>query len=59
MPTSADLVRQAQALGYRPRYVSAFPPRRVFRRFVEDIAWRTQVWIANEAEQVISFGTTP
>jgi len=51
------LVQQAQALGYRPRYVSAFPSRRVFRRFVEDIAWGSQVWIANEAEQVINFGT--
>ena len=50
-------MRQAQAPGYRPRYVSAFPPRRVFRRFVEDIAWGTQVRIANEAEPVISFGT--
>jgi hypothetical protein len=53
------LVHQAQALGYRPRYVSAFPSRRVFRRFVEDIAWSTQAWIANEAEQVIHFGTAP
>jgi len=52
------LVQQAQTLGYRLRYVSAFPSRRVFRRFVEDIAWGTQVWIANEAEQVINFGTT-
>jgi hypothetical protein len=31
----------------------------VFRRFVEDIAWGTQVWIANEAEQVINFGIAP
>ena len=57
VPTAS--VPLAQALGYRPRYVSAFPSRRVFRRFVEDIAWSTQVWIANEAEQVISFGTAP
>lgn len=49
------LVQQAQALGYRPRYVSAFPSRRIFRRFVEDIAWGTQVWIANEAAHIISF----
>ena len=52
------LVQQAQTLGYRLRYVSAFPSRRVFRRFVEDIAWGTQVWIANEAEQIINFGPT-
>jgi hypothetical protein len=51
-----QLVQQALALGYRPRYVTAFPSRRIFRRFVEEIAWGTQVWIANEAEQVITFG---
>jgi hypothetical protein len=51
-----QLVRQAQALGYRPRYLSAFPSRQVLRRFVEVIAWGTQAWIADEAEQVISFG---
>ncbi|MBM3224272.1 MAG: hypothetical protein FJZ47_10765 [Candidatus Tectomicrobia bacterium] len=50
------LVQQSQSLGYRPRYVSAFPSRRVFRRFVEDVAWGTQVWIASEADQVITFG---
>ena len=50
------LVQQSLVLGYRPRYVTAFPSRRVFRRFIEDIAWGTQVWIANEAEQVITFG---
>ncbi len=51
-----QLVQQSCALGYRPRYVTAFPSRRVFRRFVEDIAWGSQVWIASEAEQVIAFG---
>lgn len=51
-----QLLAQSQALGYRPRYVTAFPSRRVFRRFVEEIAWGTQVWIANEAAQVIMFG---
>jgi hypothetical protein len=56
---SRYLVQQAQALGYRPRYVSASPWRRVLRRFVEDIAWNTHVWMANAAEQVISLGTTP
>jgi hypothetical protein len=51
-----QLVQQPLNLGYRPHYVTAFPSRRVFRRFVEDIAWGTQVWIANEAGQVITFG---
>ena len=52
----AQLVQQAMALGYQPRYLTAFPSRRVFRRFVEEIAWGTQAWIANEPEQVILFG---
>jgi hypothetical protein len=51
-----QLVQQSATLGYQPRYVTAFPSRRVFRRFIEDIAWGTQVWIANEAEHVIRFG---
>ena len=49
-----QLVQQSATLGYQPRYVTAFPSRRVFRRFVEEIAWGTQVWIANEAEHVIT-----
>ncbi len=52
-----QLVHQAYILGYHPRYLSAFPSRRVLRRFVEAIAWGTQAWIAEEAAQVISFGT--
>ncbi|MCZ6874452.1 MAG: BsuBI/PstI family type II restriction endonuclease [bacterium] len=52
----AQLVQQAMALGYQPRYLTAFPSRRVFRRFVEEIALGTQAWIANEPEQVILFG---
>jgi hypothetical protein len=51
-----QLVQRSLELGYRPRYVTAFPSRRVFRRFVEDIAWGTQVWITHEAGQVITFG---
>ena len=51
------LVQQPAALGYRLRYVTAFPSRRVFRRFVEDIAWGTDVWIANEADRIVHFGT--
>jgi hypothetical protein len=52
-----QLVQQSLELGYQLRYVTAFPSRRIFRRFAEEIAWGTQVWIANEFEQVITFGT--
>ena len=51
-----QLVLQPQALGYRLRYVSAFPNRRILRRFIEDIAWGTDVWVASEPEGVIHFG---
>jgi len=36
-------------------YVSAFPSRRVFRQFVEDIAWGTSVWIADEPYNIVHF----
>jgi hypothetical protein len=65
-PISASRLAQLQllgepstALGYRVRYVTAFPSRRVFRRFVEDIAWGTEVWIASEADQIVTFGAPP
>jgi BsuBI/PstI restriction endonuclease domain/BsuBI/PstI restriction endonuclease HTH domain len=45
------------ALGYGVRYVTAFPSRRVLRRFVEEIAWDTEVWIANEPDQVVQFSS--
>lgn len=51
-----SLVQQSLALGYRVRYVTAFPSRRVLRRFVEEIAWGTEVWIASEADQIVHFG---
>ncbi len=50
------LVQAPLALGYQVRYVTVFASRRVFRRFVEDIAWGTEVWIAHEADQVVCFG---
>ncbi|HEY6328679.1 MAG TPA: BsuBI/PstI family type II restriction endonuclease [Blastocatellia bacterium] len=36
-------------------YFTAFPDRSVFKRFVEDIAWGTQVWLANEPFGVVIF----
>jgi hypothetical protein len=38
------------------RYVTVFPSRRVFRRFVEEIAWGTDVWIADEPDHLVRFG---
>jgi hypothetical protein len=42
-------------LGVQAVYISAFPSRRVFRRFVEDIAWGSSVWIADEPYSIIHF----
>ena len=36
-------------------YVTAFLDRDTFRKFMADIAWETEVWIANNAEHLIHF----
>ena len=65
-PVSSGRLDQLQALttpvthlGMRIDCVSAFPSRRVFRRFVEEIAWGSSVWIAEEPYNVIHFVALP
>ena len=36
-------------------YVTAFPDRHVFRKFASDIAWETEVWIADNPDHMIHF----
>ncbi len=36
-------------------YVSAFLDRSVFRKFVRDVAWETEVWIAESPDHLIHF----
>ncbi len=36
-------------------YVTAFPDRKTFRKFVADVAWETEVWIAEEPDHLIHF----
>lgn len=36
-------------------YVSAFPDFRQFKRHLEDIAWETEVWVAEIADHLIHF----
>jgi len=36
-------------------YITAFPDRHTFRRFVIDIEWETKVWIATEQFGIIHF----
>lgn len=39
----------------KPIYVSAFPTRGEFRRYVADVAWETEVWIAEDPDHLIHF----
>lgn len=36
-------------------YVTAFPTRLEFRKYIGDIAWETEVWIAEEPDHMIHF----
>jgi len=36
-------------------YVTAFPDRKTFRKYVADIAWETEVWISEEPDHMIHF----
>lgn len=36
-------------------YVSAFPDRPTFRRFAAEIAWETEVWVADAPEHMVHF----
>lgn len=61
-PITAGRFTQLQALtigsanlGARIICVSAFPSRRIFRQFVEDIAWGSSVWIEDEPYNIIHF----
>jgi hypothetical protein len=42
-------------LGARVELLTAFPSRKDLRRFVEEIAWGTGVWIAEEPWSLIHF----
>lgn len=36
-------------------YVTAFPDRQTFKKFASDVAWETEVWIANNPDHMIHF----
>jgi hypothetical protein len=54
-----ELTAGPVSLGVQPVYISAFPSRRVFRRFVEDIAWESSAWIEDEPYNIIHFFALP
>ena len=39
-------------------YVSAFPNKKVFLKYLPDIAWETEVWVANAPTHMIHFNGT-
>ncbi|MFA0481249.1 BsuBI/PstI family type II restriction endonuclease [Vibrio splendidus] len=34
-------------------YVTAFPTKSTLRKFIVDIAWETEVWVAEDPEHMI------
>ena len=36
-------------------YVTAFPDAATFRRYAADIAWETEVWLADNPDHMIHF----
>ena len=36
-------------------YVTAFPDRSILSRYLADIAWETEVWVANSPSHLIHF----
>lgn len=49
------LSRLAQACTADLIFVTAFPDRDTYRKFAKDIAWETEVWIADAPEHMIHF----
>lgn len=47
--------RGPKKLGHKISYVSAFPSRGVFRRFIDDIVWGSSVWIEIEPNNIVHF----
>jgi BsuBI/PstI restriction endonuclease len=50
-----DLAQGPSRLGVEVEFLTAFPNRKGLRRFVEEIAWGTSVWIAEEPWNLIRF----
>ena len=49
------LARQLESCKAVPVYVTAFLDKKVFRKWVTDIAWESEVWIADSPEHMIHF----
>ena len=40
---------------HRIRILSAFPDFRTFKKYAQDIAWETEVWIASAADHLLHY----
>lgn len=49
------LMKLLESCSAQPIFVTAFQDRKIFRQFLADIAWETEVWIASEADHLIHF----
>jgi hypothetical protein len=34
-------------------YVTAFPDRKIYRKFIDQLAWETEIWIADNPDHMI------
>lgn len=50
-----EFARGPIRLGIRVEYLTAFPGRKDLRRFLEEIAWGSSVWVADEPYNLIHF----
>lgn len=50
-----EFARGPIRLGIQVEFLTAFPGRRDLRRFLEEIAWGTSVWLADEPYNLIHF----
>jgi type II restriction enzyme len=50
-----ELTSASTRLGFKVEFLTAFPTRTLLRRFVDQIAWGTVVWIASEPNNLILF----
>ena len=50
-----ELTSASARLGFTIRFLTAFPSRSLLRRFADQIAWGTAVWVAAEPNNLVLF----
>jgi len=50
-----ELERLTETCTARLIYITAFPDKATFRKFITEIAWETEVWIADDPDHLIHF----